>query len=169
MGEQYLYDVQLELVNKKNKRLANQKLGLRTIALEVKDSTQAPNFFFKVNGLPVFAKGVNYIPQDIFLPRVTNNDYLKLLSAVADANMNMIRVWGGGVYEDDMFYEICDSLGLMVWQDFMFACAMYPGDSNFLENVRLEAIDNYNRLKKHTCMALWCGNNENLAAWKRWG
>ena len=169
MGEQYLYDVKVELVNKKNKRLANQKLGLRTIALEVKDSTQAPNFFFKVNGLPVFAKGVNYIPQDIFLPRVTNNDYVKLLSAAADANMNMIRVWGGGVYEDDSFYEICDSLGLMVWQDFMFACAMYPGDSNFLENVRLEAIDNYNRLKKHTCMALWCGNNENLAAWKRWG
>ena len=83
--------------------------------------------------------------------------------------MNMIRVWGGGVYEDNIFYELCDSLGLMVWQDFMFACAMYPGDSSFLENVRLEAIDNYNRLKKHTCVVLWCGNNENLAAWKRWG
>ena len=83
--------------------------------------------------------------------------------------MNMVRVWGGGVYEDDRFYELCDSLGLMVWQDFMFACAMYPGDSAFLENVRLEAIDNYNRLKKHTSLVLWCGNNENLAAWKRWG
>ena len=169
MGEQYLYDFKVKVEYNNTKTLANQKLGLRTIVLEVKDSTHSPNFFFKVNGLPTFAKGVNYIPQDIFLPRVTNKDYIKLLSAASDANMNMIRVWGGGVYEDDRFYEICDSLGLMVWQDFMFACAMYPGDSSFLENVRLEAIDNYNRLKKHTCMALWCGNNENLAAWKRWG
>ena len=92
-----------------------------------------------------------------------SKDYKRILSAAANANMNMIRVWGGGVYEDDRFYELCDSLGLMVWQDFMFACAMYPGDSSFLENVRLEAIDNYNRLKKHTSLVLWCGNNENLA------
>ena len=100
---------------------------------------------------------------------VKSSDYKTLLVAAVNANMNMIRVWGGGIYEDDRFYELCDSLGLMVWQDFMFACAMYPGDSSFLENIRLEAIDNYNRLKKHTCLVLWCGNNENLAAWKRWG
>ena len=169
LGEQYLYDIKAQVTLKDNKVFANQKQGIRTIVLEVQDSTKSPNFFFKVNGYPVFSKGVNYIPQDIFLPRVSTKDYQKLLSAAANANMNMIRVWGGGIYEDDRFYELCDSLGLMVWQDFMFACAMYPGDSSFLENVRLEAIDNYNRIKKHTSIALWCGNNENLAAWKRWG
>ena len=169
IGEQYLYDIKAQVTLKDNRVFANQKQGIRTIVLEVQDSTKSPNFFFKVNGYPVFSKGVNYIPQDIFLPRVSTKDYQKLLSAAANANMNMIRVWGGGIYEDDRFYELCDSLGLMVWQDFMFACAMYPGDSSFLENVRLEAIDNYNRIKKHTSIALWCGNNENLAAWKRWG
>ena len=169
LGEQYLYDIKAQVTLKDNRVFANQKQGIRTIVLEVQDSTKSPNFFFKVNGYPVFSKGVNYIPQDIFLPRVSTKDYQKLLSAAANANMNMIRVWGGGIYEDDRFYELCDSLGLMVWQDFMFACAMYPGDSSFLENVRLEAIDNYNRIKKHTSIALWCGNNENLAAWKRWG
>ena len=169
IGEQYLYDIKAQVTLKDNRVFANQKQGIRTIVLEVQDSTKSPNFFFKVNGYPVFSKGVNYVPQDIFLPRVSTKDYQKLLSAAANANMNMIRVWGGGIYEDDRFYELCDSLGLMVWQDFMFACAMYPGDSSFLENVRLEAIDNYNRIKKHTSIALWCGNNENLAAWKRWG
>tara|TARA_B110000305_G_scaffold134171_1_gene149768 strand:+ start:122 stop:2710 length:2589 start_codon:yes stop_codon:yes gene_type:complete len=169
LGEQYLYDIKAQVTLKDNRVFANQKQGIRTIVLEVQDSTKSPNFFFKVNGYPVFSKGVNYIPQDIFLPRVSTKDYQKLLSAAANANMNMIRVWGGGIYEDERFYELCDSLGLMVWQDFMFACAMYPGDSSFLENVRLEAIDNYNRIKKHTSIALWCGNNENLAAWKRWG
>ena len=169
IGEQYLYDIKAQVTLKDNRVFANQKQGIRTIVLEVQDSTKSPNFFFKVNGYPVFSKGVNYIPQDIFLPRVSTKDYQKLLSAAANANMNMIRVWGGGIYEDDRFYELCDSLGLMVWQDFMFACAMYPGDSSFLKNVRLEAIDNYNRIKKHTSIALWCGNNENLAAWKRWG
>ena len=169
IGEQYLYDIKAQVTLKDNRVFANQKQGIRTIVLEVQDSTKSPNFFFKVNGYPVFSKGVNYIPQDVFLPRVSTKDYQKLLSAAANANMNMIRVWGGGIYEDDRFYELCDSLGLMVWQDFMFACAMYPGDSSFLKNVRLEAIDNYNRIKKHTSIALWCGNNENLAAWKRWG
>ena len=122
-----------------------------------------------MNGAPTFAKGVNYIPQDLFLPRVSTKDYERILQAAADANMNMIRVWGGGVYENDRFYELCDSLGLMVWQDFMFACAMYPGDADFLENVKQEAIDNVKRLSHHPSMALWCGNNEVLAAWKRWG
>jgi beta-mannosidase len=114
-------------------------------------------------------KGVNYIPQDVFLNRVANSSYEKLILSAADANMNMIRVWGGGVYEDERFYELCDSLGLLVWQDFMFACSMYPGDDDFLENVRLEAENNFNRISKHTSVALWCGNNENLSAWKRWG
>ena len=169
MGEQYLYDFNAEIQFNNAVSSSGQKLGFKTIYLETKDSTLSPNFYFNVNGYPTFAKGVNYIPQDIFINRIKSTNYESLLVAAAKANMNMIRVWGGGIYEDKRFYELCDSLGLMVWQDFMFACAMYPGDSGFLENVRLEAIDNYNRLKKHTCIVLWCGNNENLSAWKRWG
>lgn len=169
MGKQNLYDIKVSLKRKENRSSVNHSIGIRKIKL-IADSTLAqPNFYFKVNETPVFAKGVNYIPQDIFLPRVKSSDYEMILGAAADANMNMIRVWGGGIYEDDRFYELCDSLGLMVWQDFMFACAMYPGDDAFLENVRQEAINNVKRLSKHPSIALWCGNNEVLAAWKRWG
>ncbi|MGB1730398.1 MAG: glycoside hydrolase family 2 protein, partial [Crocinitomicaceae bacterium] len=169
LGKQHLYNIQVKLQRKEVISTVNQHIGIRTIELTADSALSQPNFYFKVNGTPTFAKGVNYIPQDIFLPRVSNKDYERILQAAADANMNMIRVWGGGVYEDDRFYELCDSLGLMVWQDFMFACAMYPGDAEFLENVKQEAIDNVKRLQKHPSMALWCGNNEVLAAWKRWG
>ena len=169
LGKQHLYNLQVKLQRKEVISTVNQHIGIRTIELTADSVLSQPNFYFKVNGKPTFAKGVNYIPQDIFLPRVSHKDYERILQAAADANMNMIRVWGGGVYEDERFYELCDSLGLMVWQDFMFACAMYPGDAEFLENVKQEAIDNVKRLQKHPSMALWCGNNEVLAAWKRWG
>ena len=169
LGKQHLYNLQVKLQRKEVISTVNQYFGVRKINLIADSTLSQPNFYFKVNGKPTFAKGVNYIPQDIFLPRVSHKDYERILQAAADANMNMIRVWGGGVYEDDRFYELCDSLGLMVWQDFMFACAMYPGDAEFLENVKQEAIDNVKRLQKHPSMALWCGNNEVLAAWKRWG
>ena len=169
LGKQHLYNVQVKLQRKEVISTVNQHIGIREIELTADSAMSQPNFYFKVNGKPTFAKGVNYIPQDIFLPRVSHKDYERILQAAADANMNMIRVWGGGVYEDDRFYELCDSLGLMVWQDFMFACAIYPGDAEFLENVKQEAIDNVKRLQKHPSMALWCGNNEVLAAWKRWG
>ena len=169
LGKQHLYNIQVKLQRKEVISTVNQFIGIREIELIADSALSQPNFYFKVNGKPIFAKGVNYIPQDIFLPRVSHKDYERILQAAADANMNMIRVWGGGVYEDDRFYELCDSLGLMVWQDFMFACAMYPGDAEFLENVKQEAIDNVKRLQKHPSMALWCGNNEVLAAWKRWG
>ena len=164
MGDQHLYALKAKLKSQKLIDSACYNLGIRSIEL-ISDS----NFYFKINDRTTFIKGVNYIPQDVFLARVDNNDYKRVLMAAADANMNMIRVWGGGVYENNRFYELCDSLGLMVWQDFMFACAMYPGDDSFLENVRLEAENNYQRLKKHPSIALWCGNNENLSAWKRWG
>ncbi|MDG2344123.1 MAG: glycoside hydrolase family 2 TIM barrel-domain containing protein [Flavobacteriales bacterium] len=164
MGDQHLYVLKAKLKSDELNDSVCYNLGIRSIEL-ISDS----NFYFKVNDRTVFIKGVNYIPQDVFLARVDNNDYKRVLMAAADANMNMVRVWGGGVYENNRFYELCDSLGLMVWQDFMFACAMYPGDDSFLENVRLEAENNYQRLKKHPSIALWCGNNENLSAWKRWG
>ena len=124
MGKQNLYDFKAEIKFNNQTRFSKQKLGFKAIYLEEKDSSKSPNFFFNVNGYPTFAKGVNYIPQDIFLNRVKSSNYKNLLVAAANANMNMVRVWGGGVYEDDRFYELCDSLGLMVWQDFMFACAM---------------------------------------------
>ncbi len=169
LGKQHLYNIEVKLQRKEVISTVNQSIGIRNIELVADSTLSQPNFYFKVNGAPTFAKGVNYIPQDLFLPRVSTKDYERILQAAADANMNMIRVWGGGVYENDRFYELCDSLGLMVWQDFMFACAMYPGDADFLENVKQEAIDNVKRLSHHPSMALWCGNNEVLAAWKRWG
>ncbi|MDC1362172.1 glycoside hydrolase family 2 protein, partial [Crocinitomicaceae bacterium] len=169
LGKQHLYNIEVKLQRKEVSSTVNQYIGIRKIELVADSTLSQPNFYFKVNGAPTFAKGVNYIPQDLFLPRVSTKDYERILQAAADANMNMIRVWGGGVYENDRFYELCDSLGLMVWQDFMFACAMYPGDADFLENVKQEAIDNVKRLSHHPSMALWCGNNEVLAAWKRWG
>jgi len=114
-----------------------------------------------VNGIPFFAKGANWIPADALLAQRSPEVYRRLLEDSADVNMNMIRVWGGGIYEDDAFYDLCDELGLCVWQDFMFACMAYPAhDPRFMENVKAEAIDNVRRLNHHACMALWCGNNE---------
>jgi len=127
------------------------------------------SFTIKVNGAPVFMKGANYIPADSFVDRVTPDRRRALLQAAADAHMNMLRVWGGGIYEDDRFYDLADELGLLVWQDFMFACSMYPGDDAFLENVRQEAIENVRRLRNHASLALWAGNNEIEAAWAQWG
>ena len=130
---------------------------------------EGKSFTIKVNGAPVFMKGANWIPADSFVTRMTDERYRFLLQSAADANMNMLRVWGGGIYEDDRFYDLCDELGLLVWQDFMFACSMYPGDEPFVENVRQEAIENVRRLRNHPSLALWAGNNEIEAAWKQWG
>ncbi len=127
------------------------------------------SFYFQKDGKPIYAKGANWIPGDVFLPRLKKDDYRKMLQSAKDANMNMLRVWGGGVYESDDFYDLCDSLGIMVWQDFMFAGGMYPGDDTFMNNVREEVIYQIDRLKGHPCIVLWCGNNEVDEAWKNWG
>ena len=144
----------------------HQKIGLRTIAMIQDKDSAGKSFYFKVNDIPVFIKGANYIPQDNFLPRVKDSAYRALIHDVKQANMNMLRVWGGGIYEKDLFYDLCDENGIMVWQDFMFACAMYPGNKEFLDNVRDEAIQNIVRLRRHPCIALWCGNNEIDEGWK---
>jgi len=143
--------------------------AFRQIELVRDKDAQGETFYFRVNGVPVFAKGANYIPPDNFLPRVTTGKRKQILLDACAANMNMIRVWGGGVYETDEFYSLCDSLGLLVWQDFMYACAMYPGDSAFFHNASREAEEQVLRLKKHPCIALWCGNNEIDEGWKNWG
>jgi beta-mannosidase len=166
LGEAYLYPVTTKLIiNKTLADTAFSNVGLRTLRLVREPDSIGESFYFEVNGRPVFAKGANYIPNDIFLPRVTPAHYERVVQAAADANMNMLRVWGGGIYEDDIFYDLCDRNGIMIWQDFMFACAMYPGDRAFLENVSAEAVDNIKRLRNHPCLALWCGNNEIENAW----
>ncbi|MBN1117213.1 MAG: glycoside hydrolase family 2 protein [Bacteroidales bacterium] len=148
---------------------SKHKTGLRTIEVVREEDEYGKSFYFRVNGVPVFAKGANYIPNDNFLPVVTPVNYREVVKSAAEANMNMLRVWGGGIYENEIFYDICDELGLLVWQDFMFACSMYPGNDEFLENVRLEAVENVTRLRNHPSIALWCGNNEIDAAWCQWG
>ncbi len=146
-----------------------QKLGLRTIELLEEKDTAGSSFRFMVNGIPVFMKGANYIPQDNFPTRVTDSSYRALIASVKAANMNMLRVWGGGIYEKDIFYDLCDENGILVWQDFMFACALYPDNREFLRSVQIEAIENVVRLRNHPCLALWCGNNEIDEGWKNWG
>ncbi|MEO6252175.1 MAG: glycoside hydrolase family 2 protein [Ferruginibacter sp.] len=139
-----------------------------TTLVQQKDSL-GTSFYFVKDGKPIYAKGANWIPGDVFLPRLTKKDYRKMLLSAKDANMNMLRVWGGGVYESDDFYDLCDSLGIMVWQDFMFAGGMYPGDEAFMTNVREEVKYQIRRLRHHPSIVLWCGNNEVEEAWKNWG
>lgn len=170
MGDQPLYNIRVLLYStEKEVHTIAERIGLRTIELVTRPDEHGNTFHFVVNGRPVFMKGANYIPQDSFLDRVTPEKYEHVVQSAVDANMNMLRVWGGGIYEKDIFYDLCDEKGILVWQDFMFACSMYPGDSLFLENVKQEAIDNVSRLRNHPSIALWCGNNENLSAWFRWG
>ena len=170
LGDPYLYRFNFEIV-KNNVPLDKCKMvtGLRTVELIRKPDSIGESFYFEINGKPVFMKGANYIPQDNFLTRVDSSRYEHVVQSAADANMNMLRVWGGGIYENDLFYELCDEKGILVWQDFMFACAMFPGDAEFLENVKQEAIQNIKRLRKHPSLALWCGNNECQDAWFNWG
>lgn len=141
------------------------KTGLREIKLIRKPDAKGASFQFELNGVPVFAKGANHIPNDSFITEVTEERYRHEIASAAASNMNMLRVWGGGFYEEETFYRLCDEYGLLVWQDFMFACSMYPGDEAFLENVRKEAEYNVRRLRNHPCIALWCGNNEIDSAW----
>ncbi len=170
LGEAYLYSFSISL-SKKSRVLDKKELniGLRTIELVREKDNVGKSFYFKLNGIPVFMKGANYIPPDSFLPRAKDSVYKSIVKNAVDANMNMLRVWGGGVYADDVFYNECDKNGILVWQDFMFACAMYPGDDHFINNVKNEVIDNVNRLQNHPSIALWCGNNENDEGWHNWG
>ncbi len=166
LGEQHLYNITGFLkIDGQTIDQKSTKIGLRTIRVVREKDEAGKTFYFELNGVPVFAKGANYIPCDNFAPRVTNEHYEHIIKSAATANMNMLRVWGGGIYENDIFYDLCDEYGLLVWQDFMFACSMYPGDEAFVENVKQEAIQNVKRLRNHPCIALWCGNNEIDAAW----
>ncbi len=169
-GEPTLYDLKVSL-KKDSKTLSSksERIGLRTIELIQENDEKGKSFYFKVNGNPMYAKGTNWIPSDSFTPRITKEKYQKLIKDCKDANMNMIRVWGGGIYEDDEFYKACDENGILVWQDFMFAGSFYPSDEDFLNNVKEEVKDQVDRLQNHPSIALWCGNNEIDEAIVNWG
>ncbi len=138
-----------------------QKVGLRDIKLVRRPDKWGETFFFMLNGVPVFAKGANWVPVDSFVPRGKRLGlYKALLADAKEANMNFLRVWGGGLYEDEVFYDLCDELGILNWQDFPFACALYPPTTEFVEAIRAEATTNIKRLRHHASLAAWIGNNE---------
>lgn len=162
LGKQPLYTITTEYIN--NEEIISsvtKRIGFRDIKLDTSKDEYGSNFQFVINGKPIFAKGANYIPTDSLYTRITKEKISELLFECKNANMNMVRVWGGGFYESDDFYDICDELGLLVWQDFGFACCAYPFmKDDFLNNVAYEVIYNTKRLMHHASLALWCGNNE---------
>lgn len=169
LGEPYLYDFTASVSAGGETDSQSDEIGIRSLRLIHEPDEHGHSLAFELNGKPVFMKGVDMIPLDNFLPRVTREKYESHVLDAKNVNMNMIRVWGGGVYEDDYFYQLCDRNGILVWQDFMFACSTYPADSVFLANIRQEAIDNVERLRNHCSIALWCGNNECQDVYYGWG
>jgi len=170
-GTQPLYSLSIRLLDDDGLELDRQdrRVGLRKLRLSRRKDRYGESFTFVVNGVDVFAKGANWIPADSFPTRITDAHYRFLVTSAAKANMNMLRVWGGGFYEDERFYDLCDELGILVWQDFMFACAVYRCDRQYEQNVRREAASNIRRLRHRACLALWCGNNEMEQGWVDWG
>jgi Beta-galactosidase/beta-glucuronidase len=170
-GKQNLYDVVSEIrdINGTLIDINSRRIGLRNIKVINKEDNDGKSFYIEVNGKPFFAKGANYIPNDIILTNIKKDDYKRIFDDIKSANLNMIRVWGGGIYEDDYFYELADEYGILIWQDFMFACTAYPADDNFLNLVAKEAEYNLKRLRNHPSIAMWCGNNEIIEAIKYWG
>lgn len=161
-GEQPLYTLEVDLLVEGVVRDTwKRRIGLRTIRLDRHADEWGECFQFVVNGRALFAKGANWIPAHAFVNEAGEDTIRSLLRDCVAANMNMIRVWGGGIYEPAVFYDTCDELGLLVWQDYMFACGLYPGDDAFLASVREEAVYQARRLAHHASLALWCGNNEN--------
>ncbi len=169
-GPQHLYDffvtlqVGNQLVDEKE-----EKIGLRSVRLVQEKDLQGRTFYFEVNGIPLFAKGANYIPGEIFTTQQSGAYYDRLFDNILSANMNFVRVWGGGIYENEEFYHLADEKGILVWQDFIFGCVPYPSDDAFLANVRDEVIYNIKRLRNHASLAFWCGNNEVEEGLRHWG
>jgi len=165
LGDPALYDLRVELIaDGKIVDVHEDKVGIRTIELDQGPDPEenATLFAFKLNGVRIFAKGANWIPADSFIGAVDETRYRTLLELSREANMNMLRVWGGGIYEKPAFYRLCDELGILIWQDFIFSCAHYPDhDPEFRTEVTHEAEEIVRRLRNHPCIALWCGNNEN--------
>ncbi|NGO79532.1 glycoside hydrolase family 2 protein [Streptomyces sp. YC504] len=180
-GEQPLYDVELTLLDAgeplgvgEQPNTAEQldvwqrRVGFRTVELDRSADAHGSGFTFVVNGERIFVRGVNWIPDDVLPSRVTPERYRTRLEQTAAANVDLVRIWGGGIYEDEAFYDVCDELGLMVWQDFLFACAAYPEEQPLRGEVEAEARENVVRLMPHPSLVLWNGNNENLWGFRDW-
>ncbi len=160
-GDQPMYTATFLLLYKQEEiHRLRVSFAIRTVRLLREKDADGESFIFEINGKKVFCKGANWVPADSFIPRIPKAKYETLLRMAKDAHMNMIRVWGGGIYEQDIFYELCDSLGLMVWQDFMYACGEYPSQPHFLGQAKDEAEEVVKRLRNHPSIVLWCGNNE---------
>ncbi len=170
-GSQNLYKDEWQLVDVSGRVIdvREVRFGIRQTALITEPDKWGTSYYIKVNNRPIFCKGADYIPQSIFPSKITENDLRKMVETMFETNFNMVRVWGGGYYPDEAFFDACDELGIMVWQDFMFACAMYPGDSAFLNNVQKELNYQIPRMASHPCLTLFNGNNEVEVAWKNWG
>ena len=166
LGAQPLYQIEVALYH--GQSICDRRtyqLGLHTLELRQEDDQFGTSFTFVVNRVPIFAKGANWIPADSFPTRINSSHLEYLIHSAARAHMNMLRVWGGGFYESERFYDLCDQHGILVWQDFIFSCSTYPDDESFFENVRAEAVENVRRLRHRACLALWCGNNEMEWQW----
>ena len=168
-GEPNLYSVQIELSAAGLYDVYQHNLGVRSLKLVQEPDSVGRSFYFELNDIPIFAKGANYIPNETLTTRITRSTYERVIRDALGANMNMLRVWGGAIYENEVFYELCDKNGILVWQDFMFACESTPPTDYMFKSIEQEAIDNVVRLRNHPCIALWCGDNENLHAWHNWG
>ncbi len=167
LGEPHLYEITARIEGQDS---IQKKVGLRTIELKQEDDQWGRSFEFVVNGKPIFAIGGNWIPNDSFPSRINPNQVAKQVHDCAEYGMNMIRVWGGGLYESEEFYDACDEHGILVWQDFPFACSYYPDSKEFLDEIEREARFQIERLRDRTCLALWCGNNEIQTMWEgKWG
>ncbi|MBS4013443.1 MAG: glycoside hydrolase family 2 protein [Bacteroidetes bacterium] len=170
LGEPNIYELSIELHTESGYSYIKElPFGIRTLKAVLEDDEIGQALYIELNGQKVYAKGANYIPQNSFITEVTKQNYQDIINLAVESNMNMIRVWGGGIYENDIFYELCNRNGIMVWQDFMFACSMYPGNDDFVENVTQEATQQVKRLRNHSNIALWCGNNEVDEGWHNWG
>ncbi|MFI6941974.1 glycoside hydrolase family 2 protein [Streptomyces sp. NPDC050418] len=168
-GQQPLYDVELTLLDGEQPLDAwRRRVGFRTIELDRGTDAHGTGFTFVVNGERIFVRGVNWIPDDVLPSRITPERYRHRLEQTAAANVDLVRIWGGGIYEDEAFYDACDELGLMVWQDFLFACAAYPEEQPLRGEVEAEARENVVRLMPHPSLVLWNGNNENLWGFRDW-
>ncbi|WP_338492994.1 glycoside hydrolase family 2 protein [Streptomyces sp. SJL17-4] len=169
-GPQPLYGLDVELLDEDGAPLDSwsRRIGFRTVTVDRAADAHGTGFTFVVNGVRIFARGVNWIPDDVLPSRVTPERYRTRLTQAAEANIDLVRIWGGGIYEDDAFYDVCDELGLMVWQDFLFACAAYPEEQPLRGEVEAEARDNVVRLMSHASLVLWNGNNENLWGFRDW-
>ena len=168
-GKPFLYSIKLELSDDKESRKFDLKHGIRTVKLNLAGDKSGNKFSLELNGKEIFCKGANYIPPDALKPLGEKNEIRKILLNAVNNHMNLIRVWGGGVYPPSCFYDLCDSLGIMVWQDFMFACAMYPFDNSNKKEIEEEITQQIFKYRNHPSLVIWCGNNENYEGWTNWG